>query len=138
MTTLSELVDRPPVSLEPHESLARAAKRMYEHRIGSVLVLHDDGNVLGIFTERDLLRACAAGVDTHASTVGHWMTENPITAADTTDADEAMHVMIDNDFRHLPVLGATGLLGVVSMRSLSRALAQERSAARGRAARDGS
>ncbi len=126
MPTLRELIEGPAISVEEHEPLARAAKRMYDQRVGSVVVLHPDSGLAGIFTERDLLRACAAGVDTHASTVGHWMTEDPVTAPADTDAAAALQTMIDRDFRHLPVLGEGGVVGVVSMRTLSRALQTER------------
>ncbi|HWB72494.1 MAG TPA: CBS domain-containing protein [Egibacteraceae bacterium] len=126
MPTLRELIDRPAISVEEHEPLARAAKRMYDQRVDSVVILHPDGGLAGIFTERDLLRACAAGVDTHASTVGHWMTEEPVTAPADTDAAAALQILLDADFRHLPVLGEGGVVGVVSLRALSRAVQAER------------
>ncbi len=126
MPKLSELIDRPAVWVERHEPLARAAKRMHDQRVGSVVVLEPGGDLVGIFTERDLLRACAAGVDTHASTVGNWMTEDPVTVSADADAAEALQVMIDEDFHHLPVLGEGGIVGVVSMPMLSRSLQAER------------
>ena len=122
MVKLRDLIDQPAVTVERHEPLARVAKTMYERHIGSVIVVDADGSLRGIFTERDLLRACAAGVDSHASTVGNWMTEDPVTAAADDDADDALRVMIERDFRHLPVIGEGGVTGVVSMRALSRAL----------------
>jgi CBS domain-containing protein len=123
---LGELLDGDAATVERHEPLARAAKRMYENHIGSVCVLDEADRLTGIFTERDLLRACAAGVDTHASTVGNWMTEEPITANADDEAAAALQVMIDRGFRHLPVIGEGGLLGVVSMRRLSAELQRER------------
>lgn len=126
MPKLGDLIDRPALSIEAHEPLARAAKTMYEHRLGSLVVLTDDGTLTGIFTERDLVRACSAGIDTHASTVGHWMTTDPVTASADTEAAAALQTMIDGDFRHLPVLGERGLVGVLSMRHLSQALQGER------------
>lgn len=126
MPKLSELVESPAVTVEEHEPLARAAQRMYDLHVGGVCVLDTDGSLRGIFTERDLLRACGAGVDTHASTVGKWMTSAPITANASDEAAAALQVMIDRSFRHLPVLGDDGLLGVVSMRQLSTALQSAR------------
>ena len=126
MAKLGDLIARGPITVERHEPLARAASCMYDNRIGAVCVTGDEGGLLGIFTERDLLRACAAGVDTHASTVGNWMTENPQTASPEDDAGASLQIMIDNHFRHLPVMGAGGLLGVVSMRALATALQEER------------
>lgn len=118
MPKLSEVVDKPAVTVEPHDALARAAQRMYDENIGSICVV-DDGELLGIFTERDLLKACAAGVDTHAATVDRWMTPNPVTATTSDQAAAALQVMLDSNFRHLPVMGEGGLVGVVSIRRLS-------------------
>lgn len=126
MAKLGDLVEREAVVVERHEPLANAAKRMFDERIGSVVVLDDTGELVGIFTERDLLRACAAGVDTHSSTVGNWMTEDPVTAPADAQAGSALQTMIDQGFRHLPVLGEGGVVGVVSMRMLSQALQRQR------------
>lgn len=126
MPRLSQLIEQPAIAVEAHEPLARAASRMFEHRVGSVLVMDDADELVGIFTERDLLRACAAGVDTHSSTVGKWMTHDPVTASADTEAAAALQIMIDRDFRHLPVHGEGALVGVVSMRDVSRALQRER------------
>lgn len=126
MPKLAELIDDPPVTVEEHEPLARAAQRMYDLHVGSVCVVTTDGTLQGILTERDLLRACAAGIDTHASTVGKWMTANPVTAGAGDEAAAALQVMIDRGFRHLPVIGDGGLIGVVSMRQLSTVLQHAR------------
>lgn len=122
MPKLAELMHTAAVAVEEHEPLARAAERMNEFRVGAVCVLEPDGALLGILTERDVLRACAAGVDTHTATVSKWMTPHPVTANASDEAAAALQVMIDRGFRHLPVLGEGGLAGVVSMRDLSIAL----------------
>ena len=126
MPKLREIVEQPPVLVAEHEPIARAAQRMFDHHVGSVLVTDLDGQLGGIFTERDLVRACAAGVDTHAATVGRWMTAEPVVAHATDEVGAALQVMIDRGFRHLPVLGQEGLLGVVSMRQVSRELQRTR------------
>lgn len=126
MTKLRELIERPALTAEEHEPISAAAGRMFEHSVGSVCVLGADGSLTGIFTERDLLRACAAGVDTHAATLKRWMTTDPVVAHDHDEAAAALQVMIDKGFRHLPVLGEGGLTGVVSMRDLSREIQSHR------------
>ena len=126
MPKLSEVIEHEPVTVEPHEPLSRAAQRMYDHRIGSVVVVEDGGTLQGIFTERDLMRASAAGVDTHRATVGRWMTSDPIVANAEDEVGAALQVMIDNGFRHLPVIGEGGLVGVVSMRTLTTAMQRTR------------
>lgn len=126
MAKVGELISQPALSVERHEPLARAAGTMYDKRVGSLVIIEEGGELAGIFTERDLVRACAAGVDTHASTVGNWMTEDPMTVPADTEVAAALQLMIDNDFRHLPVLAEGGMVGVVSMRELTRALQNER------------
>jgi CBS domain-containing protein len=123
---LRDIVDQPAVLVEEHEPIARAASLMFDHHVGSVLVTDPEGALGGIFTERDLVRACASGVDTHSATVGRWMTAAPVVAHATDQAGAALQIMIDRGFRHLPVLGQEGILGVVSMRQLSRDLQRSR------------
>lgn len=120
MTKLRALIDREPVTAEEHEPLATVAQRMFQEEIGSVCVLDATGQLVGICTERDVVRACGAGVDTHAATVGRWMTRDPHTADANDHAAAALQVMIDRGFRHLPVVGEGGLAGVVSIRDLTR------------------
>jgi CBS domain-containing protein len=126
MPKLGELIERPALTVEAHEPLSRAAATMFENHVGSLVVVDEDNDLIGIFTERDLLRACAAGIDTHTTTVGNWMTADPITATADVEAAAALQTMIDKGFRHLPVVGPGGLLGVVSMRELSTAVQQQR------------
>lgn len=126
MPKLEELIERSALTVEAHEPLSRAAATMFENHVGSLVVVDEDNDLIGIFTERDLLRACAAGIDTHTTTVGNWMTAEPITATADAEAAAALQTMIDKGFRHLPVVGPGGLLGVVSMRELSRAVQQQR------------
>jgi CBS domain-containing protein len=123
---LRDIVDRPAVLVEEHEPIARVASLMFDHHVGSVLVTDVEGGLGGIFTERDLVRACASGVDTHAATVGRWMTPDPVVAHATDEAGAALQVMIDRDFRHLPVLGQEGIVGVVSLPQISRELQSAR------------
>lgn len=125
MTKLRDLL-RPAITIEEHEPLSRAAQRMYDERVGAMCVVDPDGTLRGIFTERDLLRACAAGVDTHSATVSKWMTEGPRVADANDEAGAALQVMIDHDFRHLPVYGDGGLLGMVSMRRLTAEMHRQR------------
>ena len=122
MASLREVVDHPPVTAEGHEALALVARRMFDHHVGSVVVHAQDGSLEGIFTERDLVRACAAGVDTHGATVGRWMSGEVVTAHAADEVTAALQRMHEHRIRHLPVLGQEGLIGVVSMGQLSREL----------------
>jgi CBS domain-containing protein len=88
---------------------------MTRENVGAVIV-KDYGRLIGILTERDMLRAMAARVHTSDARVRQWMTPDPITASPDMDLDEAANVMLDNGFRHLPVVEGSTVLGVVSLR----------------------
>lgn len=111
------------VSVAPEDTLGEAAERMAEDGVGSAVVL-DSGRLIGILTERDLLRAVAGRVHTSEARVREWMTVDPMTATEETSADEAMRTMLEQGFRHLPVIEGGRTIGVVSLRELMRTAMQ--------------
>lgn len=117
MSTLSEIMTTDVHTVGPDTTISDAARAMVEGRFGSVVVTSGK-MLLGILTERDLLRATAANVDSGAATVSQWMTENPVTAASGADTDEAVSTMLGQGFRHLPVVDRNELVGIVSLRDL--------------------
>jgi CBS domain-containing protein len=98
-------------------TVADAAAEMVQGRIGSVLVTQGS-MLLGIFTERDVLRAAAVAADLSSDPVAKWMTPEPVTAPPETSTDEAAELMLSGGFRHLPVVDESGLIGIVSLRDL--------------------
>jgi CBS domain-containing protein len=92
---------------------------MLKGRFGSAVVM-EGSMLLGIFTERDVLRAAAASGDLTSARVSEWMTEDPVTATSDTDADEATETMMSQGFRHLPVVDGTTVVGIVSLRDIMR------------------
>jgi CBS domain-containing protein len=120
MKSLGDVLVREIVSVAPEDTLGEAAERMAEQGVGSSVVL-DAGRLIGILTERDLLRAVAGRVHTSEARVREWMTEDPVTAAASTSAEEAVRTMLDRGFRHLPVIEGGRTVGVVSLRELMRA-----------------
>ena len=108
------------VAVAPEDTLGEAAERMAEEGVGSAVVL-DAGRLIGILTERDLLKAVAGRVHTSEARVREWMTEDPITASESTSIDEAMRTMLEQGFRHLPVVDGGRTVGVVSLRECMRA-----------------
>jgi CBS domain-containing protein len=120
MARLGELMTGGIVAVAPEDTLGEAAERMAEDGVGSAVVL-DGGRLIGILTERDLLRAVAGRVHTSEARVREWMTEDPITASESTSTDEAMRTMLEQGFRHLPVVEGSRTVGVVSLRELMRA-----------------
>jgi CBS domain-containing protein len=120
------LVTRDIVVVGPHHSLSEAARRMNDRGVGSAVVTTDDGRP-GIITERDLLKAMAAGVDPDDAVVEDYMTANPITASASWDVRDAARQMLEFGFRHLVVLGDRGEpSGIISIRDLVRVLLDER------------
>lgn len=104
------------IEVAPEDTLGEVAERMTVKNVGAVVV-KDHGTLIGILTERDLLKAMAARVHSSEARVRQWMTEDPVTTTSDSDVEEAAQVMLEHGFRHLPVLDGGGhVLGVVSLR----------------------
>jgi CBS domain-containing protein len=119
MGTVRDVMSTELVTVDPAATVAEAATVMGGHHVGSALVLAD-GRVVGIFTERDILRALASDFDAAKDLVEQWMTADPVGVAPTTDVHEALGIMLERGFRHLTVMDGGTLLGIVSLRDLSR------------------
>jgi CBS domain-containing protein len=116
MLPLSEIMRREPIEVAPEDTLGEVAERMSEANVGAVVV-KDYGRLIGILTERDMLKAMAARVHTSEARVRQWMTEDPITASVDTRLEEAARIMLDNGFRHLPIVDENGrVAGIASLR----------------------
>ena len=116
MPQLSDIMRPELIEAAPEDTLGEVAERMTEVNVGAVVV-KDFGRLIGILTERDLLKAMAARVHTSEARVRQWMTEDPITAPTDMDVDEAARIMLENGFRHLPVVDESGqVISVVSLR----------------------
>ena len=115
MGTLGEIAKPNFITVAPEDTLGEVAERMTRQNTGAVVV-RDFGRLIGILTERDMLRAMAARVHTSDARVRQWMTADPITAGPETDLEDAAKIMLDNGFRHLPVVDGSNVLGVVSLR----------------------
>ena len=127
MTTVREIMSAELVTVDPSVNLMEAAHSMSVGHVGSVLVL-EDGSLVGIFTERDILRALAAhpkADSARTSSVSKGMTRDPVTIGPDASVGEALDLMLSRGFRHLPVIDGDSLVGVVSMRDLAKTLAKE-------------
>ena len=109
------------VIVDPDATVAEAAHLMSIHHVGAVLVV-TDGALEGIFTERDIVQALAAEHDAAAHTVTGWMSRDPITMLPEATVAEARDRMLEEGFRHIPVLENGRLVGIVSLRDLSSRL----------------
>ena len=108
------------VTVEADAPLTDAVRRMDDRRVGAALVL-DGERLVGVFTERDLLRAVARGLASEA-TVGEWMTRGPETIEPDQTAEHAALLMIHGGFRHLPVVEEGKIVGILSIRDLMRSV----------------
>ena len=106
-------------------TLGEAASKMAERAVGAVVVL-DGERIAAILTERDVMKAVAAGEDGSAP-VSEWMTRHPDTIEPTDTTDHAASLMIHGGFRHLPVVEEGKVVGIVSIRDLMRVALDDRS-----------
>ena len=109
------------VTVAPAATVAEAATVMGTGQVGSAMVM-DGGTLVGIFTERDVLRAVGSEFDAGASRRIGFMTADPHTARADEDTHDALAAMLAFGFRHLPVVEGAAVIGVVSMRDLTREL----------------
>src|SRR5215831_20674179 len=112
MTTLTDVMRTECITVAADDTLGEGAEKMTALNVGSVVV-KDFGKLIGILTERDLLKAMAARVHSSEARVRQFMTENPITASPEMDCEEAERIMLDKGFRHLPIVEADEVVGVV-------------------------
>jgi CBS domain-containing protein len=118
-------IRRPLVSVGPQHSVAEAARKMTDRKVGSAVVLTENGEP-AIITERDVIRAVADGVDLASASVADYMTANAVCATASWDVTQAVRTMIERGFRHLIVVGDAGdVIGVLSIRDLVSPLLAE-------------
>jgi CBS domain-containing protein len=125
MSVVANHMTKELLTLEAEATLGDAAKRMAERGVGAVVVLAGD-RLAGILTERDILRAVATGFEPDAR-VDDWMTRHPETIESEDTTDHAAALMIHGGFRHLPVVDAGEIKGILSIRDLMRVALEDRS-----------
>jgi CBS domain-containing protein len=114
---LGALVGGSATVVGPEATLGDAAEALVANGVGSLGVV-SDRSLVGIITERDLVRAVAEGADPEQETVGTWMAEAPDTFSPDVDVDEAARWLLEVGYRHMPVMSDGELLGIVSIRDI--------------------
>jgi CBS domain-containing protein len=114
------------ITIEPAADLAAAAKLLAEKRIGAVLVTGAEGRVVGILSERDIVRAVAArGPDALRVPLSEVMTRKVVTCTQAETVSVIMERMTAGKFRHVPVVEQEKLIGVISIGDVVKHRLQE-------------
>jgi CBS domain-containing protein len=113
--TMGDIIrDQRPLTLGPEATVAAACAAMHGRRVGAVLVVDKDGHLLGIFTGRDAVRLLAEGLDAKATALDAVMTRAPTTLGPASTAMDALQLLNDCGFRHVPIVDRGRVVGIVS------------------------
>lgn len=114
-------------SIDPDTSVTECVRQMNEQGIGAMLVMKDE-RLVGIFTERDAMtKVLGKGLDPTGTKIAAVMSPNPICVTPSTTLDEAMAIVSQQRFRHLPVVQDGEVLGMVSSGDLTHWLVEDKS-----------
>jgi CBS domain-containing protein len=122
--TVSNVMNVRIVSVRPEETVQLAIARMMEEGVGSVAVC-DGPQLVGIFTERDVLRLASEGSTFGEFRIGEVMTRSPVTVSPDVGIVDAAHLMAARGIRHLPVVEGDSLHGMVGIRDVMRTLVEQ-------------
>lgn len=107
--------DQRPLTMPPTATVAEACRRMCDRRVGAVLVTEDGGRLVGIFTGRDAVdRVLAEALDAASAVLADVMTRDPHCMPPGRTAIEALRLMQDGGFRHIPITDGERVVGIVS------------------------
>ena len=123
MTRVSGVMSTRVVSVGPEDTVLAAITRMMDASVGSVAVC-DGASLVGIFTERDVLRLASEGQRFENVRIGDVMTTQPLTIDPYTSILDAAHLMGERGVRHLPVVEGDHLHGMVGIRDVLRTLVE--------------
>jgi CBS domain-containing protein len=115
-TIRSIIEDQEPVTAPAHTTVAEAARLMKKRAVGALMIVEDD-KLVGIFTERDaLFKVNATGLNAQTTQIAEVMTRNPQTIHPDKPFLDALHLMHESSFRHIPVVENGRPIGMISAR----------------------
>ena len=108
-------------TIRPDQTIHEALQVLVSHNIGGLVVLDENGNIVGVLTERDVLRFVAAENPNFSTPVHNVMTKNIIIGAPQDDLHSVAHTMTEKRFRHLPVVEKGMLMGIITIGDVMKA-----------------
>jgi CBS domain-containing protein len=116
---VKEIMTKDVATLNPDDTVVRAAQLMKQYNIGSIPVCRDE-HVIGVITDRDIaLRSVASGENGRNQTVREVMSSNPVLINSETDVHDAVRIMSERQVRRLPVVENNNLVGIVALGDLA-------------------
>jgi CBS domain-containing protein len=106
------------VTIRPHQSLRQAARLLARHNIGALIVVNEPGQLMGIISERDIIRAVARLENALVQPVSEVMTKEVIIGLPNDDLMAVVHAMTEKRFRHLPIMEQGEIVGIISMKDI--------------------
>jgi len=113
-----DIMTKELVTIDQDSSVLDACKLMTEHKIGAVVILSPIKDAIGIFTERDLLNRVAASEKSYQDKIKDYMTPNFVCVQADDELEGIAKIMIDNNFRHLPVADGHDIVAMLSIRDI--------------------
>jgi CBS domain-containing protein len=119
VSTVGDLMTSDVLTVAPEDTIGETAEKMVDLGVSSAVV-SDYGRLIGIVTERDLTRAVAGRIHTSEARVREWMTPDPVTLPKDAPAEEAARIMLEQRFRHIPIVEDEHTIGIISIRDVAR------------------
>ncbi len=115
---LRELLSGEVITVREDETVREGASAMNEAEVGSLAVVDEDGELAGIFTERDMIHAIAGEADLEGDPISRWMTDYPDSFSPDMEVQEAADWMLATGYRHLPVVENGAIIGMASIKDV--------------------
>lgn len=109
------------ITIQPHQTIKEAVDLMEKHNIGGLVVIDRDEKIVGMLTERDLIRYAATPQPTFSTPIRAIMTKRVIVGVPQDDIDAVAHTMTEKRFRHLPVVEGDKLVGILTIGDVVKA-----------------
>lgn len=122
--TIQDILDqkgRRVITIGPYHTLDVVLATLIQNSVGALVVQNRAGDLLGIITERDLMREVYNGADLRAVRVEDVMTRDLVTSDPDSDIEYVMAAMTEGRFRHMPIVDEMGLAGIVSIGDIVKA-----------------